>query len=147
MDHARETYYIGYKQPKKNLDLDLTIATEMVVTDNYRAIKNPINSGDEWKRKNMIANLPHDFDKDFWGVSNVISPSEEVEKVIASIGKKNQELSTSIIATGWLYHQKNTFVTVQQNDSIILIPIMKSNWEDSETGGMLSRETGRRFYN
>ena len=140
IDHAKETYYISYKQPKKNLDLDLTVATELVVTDNSWPIKNPITRGDEWKRKDIIANLPNDFDKDFWGADNIISPTAQVEYIIASIGKRNKEVPAEAINSQWLYHQKNSFVAAQQNDSIILIPVMKSNWEDNETGGMIFRE-------
>ncbi len=145
LNHAKETYYILYKQPKKNLDLDLTITTELIVTDNYARVKKPITASDEWKRKNIIANLPTDFDKDFWGSNSVISPTAQLENIIASISKKNTEVPPKPIDSLWFYHQKNTFVADQQNDSIILIPVMKSNWEDDETGGMIFRKVAGDF--
>jgi len=88
LDHAKEIYYIGYKQPKKNLDLDLTITTELAVTNNYWSVAKLITGTDAWNRKNIIANLPSDFDKDFWGSDNTISPTTQVDNIIASITKK-----------------------------------------------------------
>jgi CarboxypepD_reg-like domain len=145
ISHAKEIFYIGYKQVKKDLDLDLTITTELAVTGNSWIIKNPIKNGDEWNRKNLVANLPKDFDKDFWGNSNVLPATAEIENIVSSISSENNETRTEAIQDSWQYHQKNTFVTARQNDSIILIPVTKSNWEDDETGGMIFRNVAGNF--
>lgn len=145
INNAREIYYIDYKQPKKNLDLDLTITTESAVTDNSFTIANPITAKDKWNMKTIIANLPSDYDPGFWGSNNIISPGDSLKNILNSISKKNKEVPTTAIDTGWQYFQANTFVAAQQHDSIILVPLMKSNWKDDETGSMIFRNISGDF--
>lgn len=145
INNARQIYYIDYKQPKKILDLDLTITTESVVTDNSFTIANPITAEDKWNRKTIIANLPSDYDAGFWGSNNTISPSDSLKDILNNISNKNKEVPTTAIDTGWQYFQANTFVAAQQHDSIILIPLMKSNWENDETGSMIFRNISGDF--
>ncbi len=140
LSHAAAEYLIDYRQPKKQLDLDLTIHSELLATEPMLPILKPISKSEEWKRKNIVANLPTDFDANFWGAENVISPTKKVDKIIAGISKKNNEDSVKKIADDWLYHQANMFVAYSQHDSISLVPIMKSSWEDDETAGMLFKE-------
>ncbi len=66
LNYAKMDYDINYKQPKKNLDLDLSINTELLVTDIQHPIINEISKEEEWKRKNLVANLPSDFDSAYF---------------------------------------------------------------------------------
>ena len=140
LSHAAAAYLIDYKQPKKQLDLDLTISSELLATEINLPIAKSILKSEEWKRKNLVANLPTDFDANFWGTENVISPTKQVDEIIAGISKKNKEDSIKKIDNDWLYHQPNMFVAYSQHDSISLVPIMKAAWEDDETAGILFKE-------
>jgi hypothetical protein len=145
MSYAETEYAINYKQPKKKLDLDLTIHIELAFTDLYRAIDKTITKDEEWKRKNIVANLPTAFDSAFWGNNNIISPTEQVINIIANISKNNNDLPIASSISEWQYLNRNLFVTYKRNDSITLIPIMKCRWEDGETGGMIFREADSNF--
>jgi len=140
LSHASAEYLVDYKQPKKQLDLDLTITAELVVTDPFLPIEKNISKSEEWRRKNIVANLPTDFDTNFWGTENVISPTKQVDEIIAGIGEKNNDDAVQKISGDWLYHQPNMFVAYSLHDSVSLVPIMKSSWEDDETAGMIFKE-------
>jgi hypothetical protein len=109
-------------------------------------IKKPISKSEEWKRKNMVANLPTDFDPSFWGAENVISPTKQVNEIIAGISGKNNEDSVQRLGGDWLYHQPNMFVAYRQHDSVSMVAVMKSGWEDDETAGMLYKEMKGDFF-
>ncbi len=145
MSYAETEYTILYKQPKKKLDLDLTINIELAFTDLYRTISKEIEKREEWKKKNIVANLPTAFDPAFWGNNNILSPTEEVKNIIAGISKNNSDLQPVASLPGWQYLNRDLFVSYKQNDTITLIPIMKCNWEDDETGGMIFREMDSDF--
>ncbi len=136
LSYAGMNYYIDYKQPAKGLDLHLIINTELVVTDFQRPILKAINKDEEWKRKNLVANLPTDFDPSFWGNGNILDPTAEVKNIISSISPINTELPSQE-TEGWEFFNKAFFVFYKHGDSIILVPISKCNWEDKQTGGML----------
>ena len=99
--------------------------------------KKEIDKVEEWERKNLVANLPTDFDEDFWESHHFISPTAHIDSVIASISKKNNEIPVNKLLENWSYQHKNVFVAYQNGDSIVVIPTMKSSWKDDETGGML----------
>jgi len=145
MSYVETEYAISYKQPKKRLDLNLTINIELAFTDLYRTINKEIEKGEEWKRKNIVANLPAAFDSAFWGNNNIISPTEQVKNIIAGISKNNNDLPVASSLEGWQYLNRNLFVSYKRNDTITLIPIMKCSWEDEQTGGMLFREMDSNF--
>ena len=142
---------IGYKQAKKNIDLDLTINSEIMFTDLHSPITTQINADDEWKRKNLVRNLPSAFDPGFWGDNNIISPTEQLKNIVEAISKNNNEKSnvgsevSDPIAIGWHYKNRNLFVSYQKHDTITMIPIMKCWWEDEKSGGMLYKEINGDF--
>jgi CarboxypepD_reg-like domain len=144
LSYARMNYFIDYKQPKKGLDLHLMINTELVVTDFTRPVFKAINKDEEWKRKNLVANLPTDFDQSFWGKGNILDPTAEVKNIIGSISHENTEATTQDIA-GWEFYNKDFFVFNKRSDSLTLVPIMKCNWEDKETGGMIYKIVNGNF--
>lgn len=135
--HVFAEYKIDYRQPKKKLDLDLTITTEAAATNEAEPVVKEISGSEEWKHKNLVASLPTDFDTGFWGGSNIISPTEQVSAIVSSITERNKETTKEKTAGNWLYFHNDLFVAWQNNDSITLVPVAKSAWEDNETGGML----------
>lgn len=145
MSHAETEYSIGYRQPKKNIDLDLTINTELAFTDMYEPVRKEITKGEEWKRKDIVANLPTAFDSAFWGTNYIIAPTEQVKNIIAGISGWNKDQPIAGSLADWQYFNRNLFVCYKRNDTMILTPVMKSRWEDEETGGMLYRETNSDF--
>jgi len=145
MSYSGTEYTIAYKQPKKQLDLDLTINIELAFTDLYRTINTKIEKGEEWKKKNIVANLPTAFDPAFWGGNNILSPTEEIKNIIANISAHNNDQPVASSLPGWQYLNRNLFVSYSRYDTITLIPVMKSNWEDETTGGMLFREMDSNF--
>ena len=145
LSHAETEYAIWYKQPKKQLDLDLTIHIELAFSELLRSVDKEIAKGEEWKRKNIVANLPTAFDSAFWGGNTIISPTEEVKNIIANISKSNNDLPATPAIADWQYLNRNLFVSYKRNDTITLIPVMKCIWEDEGTGGMLFREMNSDF--
>ncbi len=145
MSYTETEYEIFYKQPKKELDLDLTISVALAFTDLYRAIDKEIIKAEEWKKNNIIANLPTAFDTKFWGLNNIISPTEQVKDIIAGISKNNKDLPVASVIPGWQYMNRNLFVCYSSKDTITLIPVMKCNWEDDLTGGLLYRDMDSDF--
>src|SRR4029078_2572588 len=140
MSHAETEYLISYKQPKKNIDLDLVIDVELLFSELDKPILKEIRKDEEWKRKNIVASLPSAFDSAFWGDNNVISPTEEVKNIIKKIPGNENEVSSEKSVEGWQYINRNLFVSYERNDTITLIPIMRSLWEDNEEAGMLYKE-------
>ncbi len=137
LSYAKMIYDIGYKQPKKSLNLNLRIHTELMVTDFQRLIVREITKEEEWKRKNLVIGLPTDFDPEFWGSANILDPTTEVKDILSSISKKNREIKVSGIPDDWLYLNKGFFISYKLGDSIVMVPVAKCNWEDNETGGMM----------
>src|SRR4029078_11297401 len=140
MSYAKAEYRIGYKQPKKNVDLDLAIDVELLFCGLDKPVLNEISKDEEWKRKNIVANLPTAFDSAFWGNNNIISPTEEVKNVIRKISAKDGGLYAKTSVEGWQYINRNLFISYKTNDTITLIPVMRSLWEDDEAAGMLYKE-------
>ena len=137
---------IGYKQEKKWIDLDLTISSEILFTDLVSPITIQIDADEEWKRKNLVRNLPSVFDPGFWGNNNIISPTEQVKSIVEAISKNNNEQSIAgKQINDWQYMNRNLFVSYQDRDTITMIPIMKGWWEDEKAGGMLFKEINGDF--
>jgi CarboxypepD_reg-like domain len=137
---------ISYKQEKKKIDLDLTINSEIMFTDLITPISKQINADEEWKRKNLVRNLPSAFDPGFWGNNNIISPTEQVKTIVETISKNNNESNVSgKDVNDWQYMNRNLFVSYQKQDTITMLPIMKCWWEDDKTGGMLFKEMSGDF--
>jgi CarboxypepD_reg-like domain len=145
LSYAKMDYNIGYRQPKKELDLNLQINTEFVVTDFQHPIVREINKEEEWKRKNLVANLPTDFDAEFWGKSNILDPTVEVNNIISSISKKNPQTVNAGYPVDWEYLNKGFMIVYAHEDSTVLVPILKCNWEDKETGGMMYKTMNGNF--
>ena len=138
---------IGYKQEKKKIDLDLTINSEILFTDLVSPTSTQINGDEEWKRNNLVSNLPSVFDPGFWGDNNIISPTEQVRGVVEAISKNNNEPSIAgKQISDWQYINRNLFVSYQKEDTITMIPIMKCWWEDEKSGGMLFKEMNGDFF-
>ncbi len=138
MSYAKTEYMIGYKQPKKNIDLDLAIDVELLFSELDKPVLKEIGKDEEWKRKNIVANLPTAFDPAFWGNNYTISPTEEVKNIFKKISESDLPAETSV--EGWQYINRNLFVSYKRNDTITIIPSMRSLWEDDETAGMLYKE-------
>jgi len=138
---------ISYKQEKKKIDLDLTINSEILFTDLITHINKQINADEEWKRKNLVSNLPSAFDPGFWGNNNIISPTEQVKTIVETISKNNNESNVKEKdVNDWQYLNRNLFVSYQKEDTITMIPTMKCWWEDEKSGGMLFKEMNGDFF-
>jgi len=74
-----------------------------------------------------------------------------LKSIVEAISKNNNEKSnvgsgvSDPIAMGWHYKNRNLFVSYQKHDTITMIPIMKSWWEDEKSGGMLYKEVSGNF--
>jgi len=132
---------IRFKEPKKNIDLDLSIEIELLFTELNNPIVQKITSDDEWKTKNLVINLPVAFDSSFWGGNTVITPTEKINNIVTAIAKNNgeQTITTSTLPE-WNFFNRNVFVGYKQSDTIIIIPVMKSSWNDESSGGLLYQE-------
>ena len=137
MSHVGAQLKIGYQQPKKTIDLDLTVQIELLMTDIKAPVTNEISKEESWKQKDLAMNLPTDFDSHFWGTENIISPTEEIKGIVESISKSNKDTLKNSLVEGWHYINRNLFLAQQQNDTILMLPLMKSIWEDEQTGGLM----------
>ena len=109
LDFASLEYRIDYKQVKKNIDLKLDIQTEWMTSGIRNEIKNEIEKSQEWKRKDLVANLPSDFDSAFWGAENILSETKENREMMEAISKKNNEPDGHDSLTEWKYFNKDLF--------------------------------------
>ena len=140
MSYAEAEYSIRYKQPKKNIDVDLVIDVELLFSELGKPVLQEISKDEEWKRKDIVANLPTAFDSAFWGNNNIISPTERVKNIIEKLtGNENGPYAETSLQ-GWEYLNRKQFVGYKRNDTITLIPIMRCLWEDDQTAGMLYKE-------
>ena len=137
LNHVEIENRFSYKQPKKKIDLDLTINLELLMTDLQEPLITEVTKENEWKRKNIVANLPSAFDPSFWGDNNVLSSTEEVKNIIEAIAKNNNEKPAVEKVNDWKYLNRNYFVSFQKADTITLIPVMKCWWEDEKQGAMI----------
>ena len=137
LSYAEAEYQLAYQQPRKKISLDLTISIELLMTDLYKEIKKEIQKSEEWKRKNLIANLPTAFDSSFWGDRNVISPTDQVRTIVSELSKGATATND---VSGWQYFNRNLFLTASRGDLITMTPLMRSAWEDKASGGLLYRE-------
>jgi hypothetical protein len=135
--YAKMDYFIHYQQPKKNIDLNLAIHTETLMTEFSRPIVHEITREEEWKRKNLVANLPSDFDSTFWGGAHILDPTTELKRIIAAIAAKNKDTAVSASPEDWSYLNRALFVAEKKEEGIRLIPIARSSWDDEQKGGLL----------
>lgn len=145
LNHADMEFQILYKQPKKNIDLDLTLSLELLLNPEQNSITKEISKEKEWKKKHLVKNLPFVFDSAYWGAAATIIPTQKIKDVINSITLKNNTSEVFNSAAGWSKYNESAFVAYQREDSVILIPITKSNWEDDKTGPLLYREMEKDF--
>jgi hypothetical protein len=140
LSYAKMDHYIAYKQPGKDLNLDLAINTEFLVTDFQRPILKVISKGEEFKQKDLVANLPSEFDSTYWGNSNILSPAAELRTIMDSISRRNKDLPVSADLHGWQSFNRNYFSAYVNSDSITIVAVGKCAWEDDETGGMIFKD-------
>jgi len=119
----------------------------MLFTELQTPIDKQITDKEEWRRKDMVINLPSAFDPSFWGNNTIISPTENVKSIVETISKNNGEttIASNPMSIGWNYKNRNLFVSYQKSDTFIMIPVMKSWWEDAQSGGMLFKEVNGDF--
>jgi hypothetical protein len=145
LDFASLEYRIDYKQVKKKIDLKLDILTEWMTSGMGNEIKNENEKSQEWKRKDLVANLPSDFDSAFWGAENILSETKENREMMEAISNKNNEPDGTDYLAEWKYFNKDFFLAFKNGDSLHMVVLKKYNWEDAETGGMLYKMIERNF--
>jgi hypothetical protein len=145
LSYAKMDYRIDYMQPRKSLNLALHIHTDLLITDFQHPVTREITREEEWKRKNLVANLPSDFDTAFWGTNNILDPTAEVNNIIASISKKNNEPDTVTVSGDWQFMNRAFFVAYKKDDRMTIVPIAKCSWKDGETGGMMYKNRKGNF--
>ena len=145
MRYASAAWQLEYRQPKKNLDLDLSIETELLMSEPFLPAGKEISKDQEWKRKDMAVNLPGVFDSAYWGDNAVIAATVSVNDIIAHMPGNGKDSSAAGIIDGWNYMNRHFFVAMQRGDTSVLIPIAKSYWEDDKAGGMLYRNNTGNF--
>lgn len=137
LNHADMEFSITYKQPKKKLDLDLTISTEILLNPQYKTIITPIPKKDEWQRNNLVKNLPNVFDSAWWGNASIIQPTQSIEEVVKEINASNGTVPVQSQSSRWMKLNEASFLSWQNGDSISLIPIQKSHWDNDHTAPFL----------
>ncbi|GAB2568953.1 carboxypeptidase-like regulatory domain-containing protein [Spirosoma areae] len=127
---------MSYQQPKKELDLQVAITTELVITERSTAPVQPIASSDKWLPKNLIINLATDYDEAFWGQNTIISPTKAVRAIVAGFDRQ-EATNGSVVDSVWQVFKPQSVKLYQQQGAILMKPLMKSGWKDAETGPML----------
>src|SRR5215203_5754951 len=89
LSYASYSQQVIYKQPKKNIDLDLIMSFEWLASEIGLSITKRINYDDEWKKNNLMVNLPTAFDSSFWGGKAIISPTDSINAILQTISIKN----------------------------------------------------------
>jgi hypothetical protein len=134
-----------YRQPKKEIDLHVTMSLEWMISEMGLPIKKIIKEDEEWKKSNLIVNLPTAFDSFFWGEHAVIAPTDSLQNIIRSISTNNNEVKASKTVEGWKFFNPKFFVAWEKDDQIILTPTMKCKWNDETSGPMLFKDTNGNF--
>ena len=137
LNHADMVFSITYKQPKKKLDLDLTISTEILINPQRTAINDPISKKEEWQRNNLVKNLPNAFDSAWWGSASIIQPTQSINEVVKAINEKNGTTAIHGQPTSWLKLNEAGLLSWQNGDSLALIPTQRSRWDNEHTGPLL----------
>jgi hypothetical protein len=134
-----------YKQPKKDIDLNLKMSFEWMVSETGLPVIKKIGENEEWKRNNLMVNLPTAFDSSFWGGKAIISPTDSLTAILASISSKNKDEQSGKPIEGWKILNRKFFVASKNDSKISITPIMKSVWENDVTGPFVFKDTSGNF--
>lgn len=130
-----------YKQPKKGLDLDLSMSLEWMASEVGLPITQKIKEEDVWKRSNLMVNLLTAFASSFWGDRAILSPTDSLVAVLRSISANNKDDKPVQTVEGWQLLNRKFFVAYKQNEQVLLTPTMKSAWDNESTGPFLYKDT------
>lgn len=134
-----------YKQPKKDIDLNLTMSFEWMVSETGMPVIKTIAEDAEWKRNNLMVNLPAAFDSSFWGGKAIISPTDSLIAILAAISTKNKDEQSGNPIKGWKILNRKFFVASEKENKVSLTPIMKSLWENDATGPFVFKDASGNF--
>jgi hypothetical protein len=139
LNYAESEHQISYKQKRKQLDLDLVLSLQLLLSPQQDTLKQKITKEEEWKKKDLVRNLPVTFDPAYWGMSETISPTKELTEIVNGISSANKRPLAFGALSGWNKYNEPLFVTYPTGDSIIFVPTARSHWEDNHTGPFLYR--------
>jgi hypothetical protein len=134
-----------YKQPKKDIDLNLAMSFEWMVSETGLPVTKKIAEDEEWKKNNLMVNRPTAFDSSFWGGKAIISPTDSLIAILAAISTKNKDEQSGNPIEGWKILNRKFFVASEKENKISLTPIMKSLWENDATGPFVFKDTSGNF--
>ncbi|WP_164851190.1 hypothetical protein [Larkinella soli] len=136
MTYAAFSFHFQYRQPKKDLDVQAVITSELVITGRSAGPVEPPVVADRWLPQNLAINLPTDYDETFWGALPVISPTTAIREVARELG--GAVVGPSLRQdTVWKKLQAPFLQVMEQPSTLVLRPLVKSAWRDDRTGGML----------
>ena len=139
MNHAQLEWAVGYSQPKKELDLEFTIQSDLIVTGIDTDVPEEIPRVERWDRRQLILNLPTAYNEGFWGVNNYIEPSRAVDEIITGIrsSRSSYNIASDSITKVWTSLKSATFKVMQDQSDILLQPLMRTSWKNENSGPFL----------
>jgi hypothetical protein len=137
LESVKEDLRIAYRQPKKNIDLDLTIHMDMMVTDPFLPYEPEISKDQEWGKKSLAVSLPSEFDSVFWVGHYIISPTDSIHNIIAALSAPGQQHTIEQSDSSWNFIHREMLLANKTQDTIVLSPIIKGEWEDESSAGMM----------
>lgn len=137
--HSR--WVIDYKQPKKEIETEVTIESDLVLTELHPGEATFIPADERWQRRQVVRRLPAAGDDAFWGEANYLSPGRSVAAAIAKLGEAGPlEARADTLLGGWRRLNPEQAAVYIEGPAIIMQPLMPSYWHDDAIGPMLRRQ-------
>ena len=141
LSDAHFEWVVAYEQEKKDLDLEFTLASDLVLTHIDPDGAAPIPPGERWSRKQVILNVPAVSNEAFWGENNFLSPEKSIGEVIDRMNAgRDPGLLPDPSPAGWRLFRPETAAVYSDGEDLLLQPLMESQWKDDGAGPMLIRE-------
>ena len=138
--HYGKLYWtVQYQQPKKELDLEFAVASELLIS---RISSDPppvIAQKERWDRRQLVINMPTHYRESYWGEDNRIEPSRSVQEVIRQLQPEAASTSQLIDSLNrqWQLQEAYSFSAFAQASKITLQPLTRSLWKNDERGPLL----------
>ena len=141
--HYGELHWtVQYRQPKKELDLEFEVDSEILITRILPDAPTPFPKKEQWDRRQLVINMPTDYQETYWGENNRIEPSNSVEDIIRDMqpDRENSPQITDSLHRQWLFQDGYSFKAYTEGEQIMLRPLTRSRWKNDERGPFMYQE-------
>lgn len=142
---ASLTMDIHFVEPRKNIDEPFTFQAELLALRQAAGPLTPFPKSDQWRRNQLVMNLPGEFDERFWGEYNIIQPERSLTDAVASMDVLRADNLPSDSPGGWNLFHASEAKAYQRDSTFILKPYLESRWKDKDQGPFLWQNVSGNF--